>query len=42
MLQKCETKHQKNKNIKNFDNSQKGNPRALQVTPNLGLAIKSK
>jgi hypothetical protein len=30
------------KNIKNFDNSQKGNPRVLQVTPHLGLAIQSK
>ena len=28
--------------IKNIDNSQKGNPRALQVTTHLGLAILSK
>ncbi len=33
---------QENKNIKNIDNSQKGNPRALQVTTHLGLAIQSK
>jgi hypothetical protein len=28
--------------LKNFDNSQKGNPRVLHVTPHLGLAIQPK
>ena len=31
-----------NKNIKNIDNCQKGNPRALQVTAHLGQAVQSK
>jgi hypothetical protein len=31
-----------NKNIENINNCQKGNPRALQVTAHLGLAIQSK
>jgi hypothetical protein len=31
-----------NKKINLNDNSQKGHPRALQVTPHLGLAMQSK
>jgi hypothetical protein len=41
MLPKCGTKHLTLEK-KNIDNSQKGNPRALQVTTLLRLAIQLK